>query len=219
MQERGLAPFALSKMKRFDVNRAGAVEALWAPLYDYQTYPAAGVNELIFFQVPQGQGGKSLDDTNLEIAGSLPAPKEFLITSVQVVFYPAADPGRSADTAVGSVATNWNDVYALSQSGHVRLFIGSKEYVVDAPIGKFPSRWWLRGSDAVAVTTTTAATDRGTVIDYANFGGPIYEVVPYRLIPTQNFSVTLRFANGVVPITADSRIGVVLGGFLYRLSQ
>ncbi len=219
MQERGLTPIPLKKMKTYDVNRAGAVEGLWAPLYDFQTYPAAGVQELIFFQVPVGQGGKTQDDTNLEIAGSLPAPKEFLITSVQVAFYPAASPGRSADTATGSVATNWNDVYALSQSGHLRLFIGSKEYVIDAPIGKFPPRWWVRGSDAVAVTTTTAATDRGTVIDYAVFGGPIYEIVPYRLIPTQNFSVTLRFANGVQAITADSRIGVVLGGFLYRLSQ
>lgn len=212
MQERGLTPFSLNKMKRFDVNRAGAVEALWNPLYDYQTYPAAGVNELIFFQVPQGQGGKSLDDTNLEIAGSLPAPKEFLITSVQVMFYPAADPGREAAAAV---ATNWNDVYALSQAGHLRLFIGSKEYVVDAPIGKFPPRWWIRGSDAVATTDATVSN----IIDYASFAGPIYEVVPYRLIPTQNFSVTLRFPNGVVPITADSRLGVVLGGFLYRLSQ
>jgi hypothetical protein len=212
MQERGLTPFNLQAMKKYDVNRAGAVEALWAPLYDYQTYPAAGVNEMLFFQVPQGQGGKTLDDTNMEVAGSLPAPKEFLITSIQVVFYPAADPGREA---AGAVATNWNDVYTLGQSGHVRLFIGSKEYVVDAPIGKFPPRFWLRGSDAAA--TTTAAVSN--VIDYAVFGGPIYEIVPYRLIPTQNFSVTLRFANGVVPITADSRIGIVLGGFLYRLSQ
>lgn len=219
MQERGLTPFNLNQMKRYDVNRAGAVEALWAPLYDYQTYPAAGVNELIFYQVPQGQGGKTQDDTNIEIAGSLPAPKEFLITSVQVVFYPAADPGRTDTIALGSVATNWNDVYALSQSGHLRLFIGSKEYVLDAPLGKFPPRWWIRGSDAVAVAQTAVTTDNGSIIDYAVFGGPIYEVVPYRLIPTQNFSVTLRFANGVVPITADSRIGVVMGGFLYRLSQ
>ncbi len=219
MQERGLAPFSLNKMKRFDVNRAGAVEALWAPLYDFQTYPAAGVNELIFFQVPQGQGGKTRDDTNIEIAGSLPAPKEFLITSVQVSFYPAADPGRTGTIASGSVATNWNDVYGLSQSGHVRLFIGSKEYVVDAPIGKFPARWWIRGGHSVAVATTQTTTDNGSIIDYAQFGGPIYEIVPYRLIPTQNFSVTLKFDNGVRAITADSRIGVILGGFLYRLSQ
>lgn len=212
MQERGLTPFNLQAMKKYDVNRAGAVEALWAPLYDFQTYPTAGVNEMLFFQVPQGQGGKTLDDTNMEVAGSLPAPKEFLITSVQVAFYPAAVPGRQA---AGAVATNWNDVYTLGQSGHVRLFIGSKEYVVDAPIGKFPPRWWLRGSDAAA--TTTAAVSN--VIDYAVFAGPIYEIVPYRLIPTQNFSVTLRFPNGQVPVTADSRIGIVLGGFLYRLSQ
>lgn len=212
MQERGLKPFALQAMKKYDVNRAGAVEALWNPLYDYQTYPTAGVQELLFFQVPQGQGGKTLDDTNLEIAGSLPAPKEFLITSVQVVFYPAANPGREA---ASNVATNWNDVYGLSQRGHLRLFIGSKEYVVDAPLGKFPSRWWVRGSYGISTTNTTVTA----TIDYANFAGPIYEVVPYRLIPTQNFSVALRFSNGAFPITADSRIGVVLGGFLYRLSQ
>ncbi|MCP4410658.1 MAG: hypothetical protein GY807_23540 [Gammaproteobacteria bacterium] len=212
MQERGLTPFKLGQMKKYDVNRAGAVEALWSPLYDYQIYPLGGVNELIFFQVPQGQAGKTLDDTNLEIAGSLPAPKEFAVTSIQVAFYPAAVPGR---TAAAEIASNWNDVYNLSQSGHLRLFIGSKEYVVDAPIGKFPPRWWIRGSDAVA--TTDAAVSN--IIDYATFGGPIYEVVPYRLIPTQNFSVTLRFANGLVPITADSRIGVILGGFMYRLSQ
>ncbi len=215
MQERGLTPYGLSKMKKYDVNRAGAVEAIWAPLYDTQTLAlAGGTTELIYFQVPQGQAGKTLDETNMEVAGSLPAPKEFLITSVQVAVYPQKDPG---EFGIAVTPTNWNDVYGLSQSGHLRLFIGSKEYVVDAPIGKFPPRWWVAGADAVA--TSNAAAERGA-IDYATFRGPIYEVVPYRLIPTQNFSVTLRWNSGGSPVLiSNAVIRIVLGGFLYRLSQ
>jgi len=212
--ERGLTPIPLQQMKKYDVNRAGAVEAVWSPLYDYQTYPAAGTQELLFFQVPQGQAGKTRDDTNGELAGTLPAPKEFLITSIIVDFVPAADPGRYD---VAEAATNWNDNYALHQSGHLVLTIGSKDYVVDAPIGKFPKRWGLVGSSALTGNNADAATN--SLVDYARFGGFPYEVVPYRLIPTQNFVVRLRFDNGVVPITADSRIGVVLNGYLYRLSQ
>ncbi len=216
MQERGLTPYGLSKMKKYDVNRAGAVEAIWAPLYDTQTLGlAAGTTELIYFQVPQGQAGKTLDETNMEVAGSLPAPKEFLITSVQVAVYPQKDPGE-VGVAAGIIPTNWNDVYGLSQSGHLRLFIGSKEYVVDAPLGKFPPRWWVAGSDAVSTGVVTDSSQ----IDYATFRGPIYEVVPYRLIPTQNFSVTLRWNSGGSPaLVSNAVIRVVLGGFLYRLSQ
>ena len=57
-------------------------------------------------------------------------------------------------------------------------------------------------------------------IDYAVFTGPVYQITPVRLIPTQNFNVSLNWATAVaLPSGVNGRIGVILGGFLYRLSQ
>ena len=133
MAERGVNPIPLQQMKRYDVNRAGAVEGIWQPQYDFQVYALAGQTSLIFFQVPQGQGGKTRDDTNLEIAGSLPAPKEFLITTVQIAFAPGNSVAQgNIDPAVTpQPLSNWNDVQAVGESGHLVLFVGSKEYLID----------------------------------------------------------------------------------------
>lgn len=213
MKETGLQPFGLNKMKQFNVNREGAVEAVWNPLYHFQNYAAAGQTSLTFFQVAEGSSGLTLADTNMTNGGTLPAPQEFLITSISIAFYPAASPGRFS---VATAATNWNDVYAVAKSGYLKLRIGSKDYTVDAPLGKFPPRFWVGGTAALSGNNADAATN--SMVDYATFAGPLYEIVPYRLIPTQNFNVSLNWPTAVT-ITAQSRIGVILGGFLYRLSQ
>lgn len=205
----------LDELQKYSVNRAGQLEGIRSSLYDFQTYMLAGQTELNFFQVPVGQSSKTLADTNMQIAGSLPNPQNFLVTNIQVYFYPAGDISKfGAETA----AENVNDVWDVMKSGYLEFFIGSKNYVQEGPIGRFPPRTGLILSSSVA-DATTAAANLQTQNAYANFGGAPYDLTPPILLtPTQNFRVSLKWPT-VVPISANARIGVVMEGILYRLSQ
>lgn len=204
----------LQELDKFNVNRAGQVEGIRQSLYDFQTYAQAGQTGLTFYQVPIGQSGKTKADTNMEVAGSLPAPKRFLVESIEVHFYP----GNPISATGAIVAENWNDVYDVSKSGWLDFFIGSKSYLTEAPIGRFAQSTGLQGTGAVA-DSTTAAASRVTVIDYARFGGmPYLMQPPILLVPTQNFNVSLNWPTAVA-IAVAARIGIVMKGILYRNSQ
>lgn len=217
-------PPKLNQLGSYDVNRAGATEAVWQPLYDYgaptaDNYAAAGQTSLTFFQQPIGQANKTLADTNMDQAGALPNPKQFLITSVEVLFWPAGSlVARSGLTAANLDADFLKDVYAVSKSGFLDLFIGSKSYLIDGPLGVFPPKNRLEGWGST--NQTTAADTNGSEQSYASCVGALYEITPIRLISQQNFSVTLRWPTAVpLPSAVAARIGVRLNGFLYRLSQ
>ncbi len=213
---KGMKPPSTQSMKKYDVNIPDNVEAIWSPRYDFTTYAAAGQTSLTFFQNPVGQAGKTLADTNTESAGALPAPKQFLVTGIQVAFFPGVNP-----STYGAGAPNnfWNDMYSVFQSGYLDFFIGSKSYLQDAPVGKFTNSFRLAGESAIA-DASTAAANQNAQIGYAAFAGPRYEITPIRLVSNQNFSVSLVWPTAVaLPSTVNGRIGVILDGFLYRLSQ
>lgn len=220
-------PPNLDQVSKFNVNRVGAEEALWWPLYDYQTYTAStGHTQLTFFSNPIGQGTtshpgstgpKTRADTNLTNAGLLPNPQRFYCVSVEIDFWPG-----SAVNASGAIATNglnWQDVNAVAKSGYLEFRIGSKDYVVDGPVGKFPPTTRLAGAAALA-DATTAASALHSQIDYATMAGQPYEISPFWIPSNQNFSVSVNWPNAVtLPSTVNARIGVRLNGFLYRLAQ
>ena len=214
-----LTPFnppTLQALREYNVNRAGQVEVIWQPTYDYQAYPAAGSTQLTFFQTPIGQSGNTLADTNIEAAGQFPRPKEFLVTGLQVFF----EPGNVVAQNLGSaVQENWNDVTdVMLGEGFLDFFIGSKSYLRDAPLAKFTQQFYADGVANQAAATTTAATDFGPMVDYAVHKGRYYSITPVKLPSNQNFNVTLNFPT-LIPVNAAGRIGVILDGFQYRLSQ
>lgn len=215
---RGMIPPKVEDSKMFDVNRRNQVEAIWQPLYDFQTYANAGTTKTYtFFAVPNGQSGKTQQDTNMEVAAVLPAPKEMLVTHIEVVLLPGGNPSPAA--AATGPSDHWNDMYSMMNGGYVDFFIGSKSYLTDAPIGKFSNSFRLSGESAMSDTTTAGATGHAQV-GYASFAGPLYEITPIKIVANQNFNVTLNFPTTLaMPSGVDARIGVILGGFLYRLSQ
>lgn len=209
-----MAALPLDRLKKFAVNRPGQIESVKQSLYDFQTYAQAGQTSLTFFQVPVGQSSKTRADTNMTIAGSLPQPQHFLLQGIEIHFFPANP--VSATGAI--VAENINDVYDVFKSGWLDLFIGSKSYLTEAPIGRFPPSAGVAAASALS-DTTTAAASRVTVVDYARFGGQPYAMdPPILLVPNQNFNVTLNWPTAVA-IAVAARIGVVLKGTLYRNSQ
>lgn len=214
---------SFSDLQRYQVNRSQEFEVTRQTLYDFQTYANAGQTSLTFFQVPIGQSGKTIADTNLELAGQLPAPKHFVVESIELHFFPGVSPVE-VDTALTDVEFA-NDVYAVQKSGSLDFFIGSKSYLQEAPIGRFPPKTRLETNFGFGLQTKQAtAADAVNQVsgNYAAMAGRPYFLAPYNiaLMPTQNFNVKLTWPTAVaLPSGVDGRIGIVLDGALVRLSQ
>lgn len=208
-------PPALQALAPYTPDRPGAVEAIWQPQYDFQSYATGGVTEQTFFQVPVGQSSKTLADTNMKLGGQFPSPTGFLITGIMVVYMPnfAGDP--STTSASAAVAANLNDVVRMANRGYLTLTIGNKDYFTDGPLGKFPPNFGVGGISSLA--GTYAATNE-VVNDYARAVGRYCEITPLFIPTSQNFNVTLKWPTAVT-VAATGRIGVILDGFYYRNSQ
>ena len=208
-------------LQEYNVNREGW-EAVRQTLYDYQAYAAAGTTQLTYFALPIGQGSKTASDTNMSLAGQLPANQEFLIQSIEVHFLPtvptvAAD--NPASQGVKAVANIVNDAYKFYRTGNLKLEIGSKPYLLEAPLGRFPTKTYFQVNAAVALAGEVA--DANSRIAYAYSAGRPYLMAGagLRLVSTQNFTITLNWPEGVQAITNPARVGVILDGILYRRSQ
>lgn len=231
--------YDLNTLEQYKVNRPGQAEVVRQRLYDFQLYPTAGQTQFTFFSLPQGQGitsaigavvgtAKTIADTNMEIGGALPRPKSYLCESIEVIF----EAGNSATantfvqapvavalaTAAVTSLVNLNDVNLLRVSGSLALFIGSKTYLQEAPLGTFPPKVRLELEGAIGNADTTTHNEISAMA--AHWGGRPYYLNPeITLESLQNFSVTINFPAAVATTTNNGRLGVVFDGVLYRLSQ
>ncbi len=197
----------LDQLSAYSVNRPGQLSGLRWELYDFQTYAAAGSTQIDFFQIPQGQSGKTLADTNMEAAGTLPNPKAMLVTDIQVFFTPTGD--ISAAAAISELSNDVKDFYM--GAAYLEFFIGSTNFVQQGPLVRFPPRNGLTGFNDIG----TGAF----MLNYVSAGGAPYLIEPQiKLEPTQNFKVSLKFPTAIATSTT-ARVGVILGGYQYRLSQ
>ena len=199
-----MQPLGLGVLEKYQVNIPGKVEELAWTLFDYQDYAAAGVASQRFFQTPEGQSGKTLGDTNMQFAGSIPAGQFFLIQSIEVDFQPLA-------ANIGGASLYLDDVEAVALNGALQLNIGSKPYEKNAPLGAFPCSFRLAGFAAAA-----GAEAANEILTFAKNAGRIREIVPLGLVSTQNFDVTLT---ELPAVSVLSRIGVRLNGRLFRNAQ
>lgn len=219
---------SIGELKQYAVNNPGEYEITRQTLYDTLTYDAAGQSVLTFFQDPIGQNSKTKSDTNMEAAGQLPQPKNFIIESIEIIIYPGVLPVNVSNTAAtDAVVSNFqNDIYSIMKQGNLDLFIGSKSYLTEAPIGKFPPKANKMDSAlgaAFQMKQAVAADESGQIVgDYGQMCGRPYFIDPsITLIPTQNFNITLNWPEGVqaLPSGQDARIQVCMDGLLYRWSQ
>lgn len=207
--------------------------------YDWQLYPTAGVTQLAFFQQPIGQGittalggtvgtGKTLWDTNLELGGTLPSGKAFMIESIEVVFFPGsvatantytvASPALFNATAAAAVSAQLADVNSFYQSGMLELNILSKNYLRETPLIAFPPKTVFNLDAAYASNSATTA-ELGAV-NMRAAGRPYYIDPTIALQPAVNFEVLLRFPAAVAtPSGFNGRVGVILDGYFMRASQ
>lgn len=217
-------PSHTEMQNKYSVNRPGW-EVIRQSLYDFQAYAAAGQSVLTFFAVPVGQSGKTSTDTNMSLAGQLPLNQDFLVQSIEIIFFPVV-PNVAADAPAAfgaqAIAQRINDTYLVHRTGNLNLNIGSKSYLQEAPLGRFPPKTHFRLDGTIADQSTIAASLQSRVVNGYWEGRP-YLIAPaqLQLTSTQNFNVTLNWPEGVqaLPSGAPGRIGVVLDGLLYRRSQ
>lgn len=207
------SPIPISQLQQYNPNRPDATEAIWQPFYHFQSYAAAGQSNLTFFQTPKGSASGGYADTNMEQAGTFPAPTAFLCTAIMVVYMPGGNPSTTGTQ--GAVSAYWNDSVLVSNSGYLELTIGSKVYMRDAPVGKFPPNFTV-GGFGFSMGNSTAGVIAQT--GYARAQGRYAEITPFLIPQSQNFNVTLYWPTAQA-VAATGRIGVVLDGFYYRQSQ
>lgn len=203
---------SLASLRAFRTNKPGALEANGASLYDSATYLAAGHTQLNFFQNPVGSSGKTFEDTNMELSGALAQPKSFVIQGIELHVFSSLN---HATLGAPAAQEQINDVIDLGKTGWLDLFIGTKSYLIDAPLVKFPPTSGVK-VDAAMSDATTAGAALNNRIAIAQFGGKPYEVSPPIVIdPQQNFKLSLNWGT-VVPVSANMRIVVSLKGIMYR---
>lgn len=214
----------VDQINNYVPNRPGAVEVVFQPFYDFQTYPTVGAVQILFFQVPLGQGAtpKTFGDTNMTLAGQFPSPTTFVINDVQVYFQSSAVVSLAA--AAFRLQAAWVDTVSVLNAGvtsaatgsWLELSVGSKTIFRDAPLNKFPVNFTIDGIAGIAMEGTAAAEQTDT--QFARSVGKVYEVIPIAIPQNQNFAVSCNWA-AAVAATATSRIGVIMNGAYYRLSQ
>lgn len=213
-------PPTVKELMSYDVNRLGQVEGIWQPLYDSGTYTSATTTVMNFFQQGLGTATKTLVNTNLEgTGGVLPNPIQFLITAISFAFFPGLNPARAGLAPAALDGDFVNDVYSFMKAGFVKLHIGNKDYLYEAPMGRCPPTFRMAGWGALSDSTTAGAA-QGAEASYAAIAGPIYEVTPLRLISNQNFNLSLNTPTPITfPSAQNAIIYAYLHGFQYRLSQ
>ena len=210
MRQPGLqAPSSINRlMAKYGVNVPNVAEIIWQPIYDYQVCAAAATNTQLFFQVPQGQAGKTANDTNMTLAGQIPAGQRFLITGIEIDFTPGV--------TIGAAAANTlflEDVFDFYRQGNIVLTIGSKPYLTQGPLMKFPPTNRLGGFAAAA---TGNAVDQAYT--YALACGNEFQVRGLVLQSSQDFRVEIQ-NRLALPSTNAGRVGVRLNGFNIRQAQ
>lgn len=197
------------------VNIPGKKEVIWQPLYDTQAYPAAGAASILFFQDQIGKGTpvKTLADTNMELDGQLPKGQAFLATGIQLQFKFLDSVIDDDGSAVGGTLEFVDDVRAFAENGSLTMRIQSKEYVRQAPLGKFPPVERLGYEFAGGGASATNIT-----VSYAQLSGREFALRELLLESNQNFSIELKDLPAL-PSGLDAEIVCSINGYLARNAQ
>jgi len=202
-------------------------ESLRYALYDTLPFQSNVTSKLKFFATPAGQGGKTKEDTNLELSGQLPKGQKFSCDCIEVRMRPGSAAGvayvRQAPVlfAAGApvVPTFFNDLWALGTRGVLRFNIGSgKTYLEDGPLEIFPQLSGFVHFPEEMFTLAAAASNEYSA-DYGRTVGRPYMLTPE--IPIEennNFNVELGWDAGAfaLPSGFTAQIQVRLLGVLFR---
>lgn len=239
----GFAP-TTGYLRRYAVNRPGQPEVIRQTLYDAELYPLGGQQQILLFQRQVGAGfttaigapagtPKTLADTNMQLAGQLPALLNFVLQSIELRFEPGtsivantwtpAPWGQFADpvsvAAANALLAQQEDFRTFVQAGWLVLRIGNKDYLIEAPLNRFPPKTYYNATVAFAADGLAVGGVYRKLIDQLT-GRPYFVDPPISLMSNQNFSVTLNFPAPIpLPSGFNGKVNCVLDGFTFRASQ
>jgi hypothetical protein len=206
----GRTPLPLSQLQSYNPNRPDQIEAIWQPFYHKVAYAAAGQAALQFFNVAFS-GDYTV--TNMPAAAFFPAPTAFLCCAIMLNFLPGSSISQ-VGTAAARAENNWIDTVAIANGGYVEFVIGGKVYLRDSPSGRFAPNYSVSGATAINGAGNTGSAD----VQFARAAGRYYEITPFLVPQTQNFSITL-YTPTVIAVQAGANIIATMDGFYYRQSQ
>lgn len=198
----------------YDTQYKGKKEALGWMLWDTDTYVSGTTTQMTFFTSLRS----SIDLSNMQLAGQLPAPQAFLVRAIR--FYPKVLPRANARAASGSSQScTVGDVQQLINSGVLELTVGAKSY------GLLPL--WLLPSGGGAFGGYAADGDEpsnGVVVDYATNGVPdprnVFTLaIPIFIGPQINFKVSVSWPAAITLAGGNTAVCVGLDGDLIRPVQ
>lgn len=188
------------------------------PYYSYANYPLAGTNALQFFGQNMAQAPNGTLDTNIEEPGNLGNYSYF----IQAIYFDLRilNPVTPQPNVYTTDATAiYSDVvHGLTQAGYWELKIGTNTW----DMCPFPLKYSPPGDGQIRMETSNAfAFSQAGMSPFAvtaaqNFG--CYADLerrawrrrilknPLFLAPQQNFTASIRFDSGAVPIIATTPI-------------
>ncbi|HLB37475.1 MAG TPA: hypothetical protein VJL31_12965 [Gemmatimonadales bacterium] len=206
----------------------GLLDVIVEPRYDTATITAPGTLALSYFTVPVGQGlsafagagvAKSYSDTNMDLAGQLPAGYNFDILGFRVMpcFWIGGSVGAAQVTGKIQDANTW------SHGGLFTFTIGSKPFL-RVPIDTIPAGMGPAGFGSSFTAEFGGAQSHGvpSLDNSFKIGRQ-----PLTLSQTQNFNVVLSWPLVVANTTqfaahqpaAGIPVRVFMDGFLKRIVQ
>jgi len=195
----------------FRTQRAELPEDLWQPLYDRANYGTAGVTQMAFFSVPQGQTAtiirnaaavsvtKGYLETNMQNANVVPT-KMFKFVGITLAYVFGTE----------SLATNGTDRDKVRGGGYLQFRIVDKDLLF-IPLIALPE-----ANPIVAAATTANATTLMPQAGGGGFGVPMYKLpIPITLNPYENFTLTLNWPT-LTTVTTTLDVYIILQGYMRR---
>lgn len=182
-------------------------EVLYHPLYD--TLGFSGAKILDFFSVPIGVSGKTELDTNMFLANKLPRGNTFIVCDVQVFFIPKYNTRKAPEP----------DVLDLLGAGMLTLQVADRIYLQMAPLAAmppaFPMYWAADPEKLKAMLAASPMTPEGEMIKKT--GAATFDITP-TVIESSYFRVKVDLSN-LPRHDISGRLGVILGGYLFRPNE
>lgn len=184
------------------------LDVIVEPRYDTNLIPAAGTTQLTYFALPIGQGltnfnnvansTKTLADTNMDLAGQLPAGYNFVVLGFRV--QPSFWISNINASAVAAATSNGTDANTWSHGGVFNFTIGSKPFL-RVPLDTIPAGMGVLGGSGVFTAMAAAASSYGWPALSNSFS---IGRQPLELAQTQNFLVSLTWATAVANLSAST---------------
>jgi hypothetical protein len=191
-------------------------------VFDTAIYAAAGQDNLVLLSVPEGgqlndnSRAKTMEDTNLQAAGSLPQNQAMLVKGVQLLFLPSGAIGHAETDATCTAAKLLaNDVAAFYNYGLLHLALKGVDIIKDGPLSLYPPQSHIEGSAAMVNTDT----DNNRTIELINCKGHPYPIEPFAWRGGEVITAKLLWPNGKValPSGLTGRVKIRLYGDIYEI--